>query len=239
MIERVTEYPGYLIHFRPEKPSDTAVLLFHGFPANRNVKNLDLADVLYRERGYHVFLLHYRGLGESTGTFSFRQTIEEAIGIVDRVHRDLAPKKLIVIGHSWGGLVGMSVAASRSEMVHQLILLSPLCDLDKTHGLYGWIVRDVRQEFLGIYGDKSEEEVKADIDYVIANHSPAKVVERFRPDMPVTLIQAGFDDTTIPRAAKALLEHFPTRPHYVELPMDHSFTESRRELAETILRAIE
>ncbi len=239
MIERVTEYPGYLVHFRPESPTDTAVLLFHGFPANRNTKNLDLADVIHQRLGCHVFLLHYRGLGESPGEFSFRASIEEATGIVDRVHRDWVPKRLVVIGHSWGGLVSMNVTASRSEMVHQLVLMSPLCDLDKTHSLYGWITRDVRNECPGLYGNRTEGEVKTDIDYVIANHNPAKVVKRFRPDMPVTLIQAGLDDTTPPRAARALLEHFPTRPEYIELPMDHSFTESRRELAETILRTLE
>ncbi len=239
MIERITEHPGYLIHFKPENPSDQAVLLLHGFPANRNTKNLDLADAIHRRENCHVFLLHYRGLGESAGVFSFRNSIEEAMGVVDRIHRDFSPKQLSVVGHSWGGLVAMNVTASRSEMVHRLILLSPLCDLDKTHGLYGWIVRDVRNEVPGIYGDKPEAEVRADIDYVIANHDPKKVVKRFRPDLPVTLIQAALDDTTPARAAKELLEFFPTRPEYIELPMDHSFTESRKDLAEAVLNAMQ
>ncbi len=233
MIERIVDYPGYLIRFPSSAIESNAVLFLHGFPANRNVKNLDLADVVHQQTKRAVYLLHYRGLGESHGDFRFTQSIQEAVEVMHRLAKD--HRKVTVIGHSWGGLVGMNIAQRCPELVDQLILLSPLCELDKNNSLYSWILHEVKNDCPGVYGKLSQEDILAEIEGVVANHAPKDIVGRIPSTIPITLIQAALDDTTPAAAAKALLPHFSSQVNYLELPQDHSFSQSRRQLADTIL----
>lgn len=240
MIERVTDYPGYLIRFRPERPSRRAILLLHGFPGYRNVKNLDLADCLHRHFQRDVFLLHYQGLGENRdASFGFTSALHEVFAVVDRLVDKEGFEPLTVIGHSWGGLVTVNTAAERSAKVRTAILLSPLCNLDPKQGLYDWIVRGVRDEVPGIYGQRTDAEVLADIEQVRREFSPMEQVAKFAPDLRFGIIQAAQDETTPASATKALVARCARRPVYQELDLDHSFSQNRRQLAETVIRLLE
>ena len=86
------------------------VLLMHGFPGNE--QNLDLAYVI-RRAGWNVLFPHYRGSWGSAGTFSFSNALEDTQAALDFA-RDPASakkyridtKKIVLIGHSMGGLDG-------------------------------------------------------------------------------------------------------------------------------------
>jgi uncharacterized protein len=85
------------------------VLLMHGFPGNE--QNLDLAYVI-RRAGWNVLFPHYRGSWGSAGTFTFRNALEDTQAALDFA-RDPAnakkyridTKKIILMGHSMGGLM--------------------------------------------------------------------------------------------------------------------------------------
>ncbi len=235
MIERVTDYPGYLIRFRPEKPSRQAILLFHGFPAYRATKNLDLAERLHHHFQRDVFLLHYRGLGESRGVFRFTEAIREAYALVDRLVEKEGFEPLAIVGHSFGGLVALNTAAEKAEKVRTAILLSPLCDLDPQQDLYTWILRGVREELPGVYGDRSEAAVLADLETIRSDYSPMKKAPSLAPHLRLGFIQALQDDTTPASATRALVARFAAPPPYLELDLDHSFTQDRARLVRELI----
>lgn len=91
------------------------VVLLHGFPGNE--RNLDLAQTL-RRAGYDVLYLDYRGSWGSPGNFSFSNSIEDVLSALAyirdsanaaRFHAD--PKRIVLIGHSMGGFLALNVAA--------------------------------------------------------------------------------------------------------------------------------
>jgi uncharacterized protein len=91
------------------------VLLLHGFPGNE--KNLDLAYVL-RRAGWNVLFPNYRGSWGSGGTFSFSNAFEDTGAAVSflrepanvRKYR-IDPTRIVLIGHSMGGLMAAYTAA--------------------------------------------------------------------------------------------------------------------------------
>lgn len=236
MIERVVDYPGYLIRFRGEKLSRRAWLLLHGFPAHRGVKNLDVADALFRKTGDTVYILHYKGLGESRGTFRFTDSIRETRGVVDRIVGELGHEKIVVIGHSWGGLVALNLLLDRSPQIERTILLSPVCHMTKTEDLYKWLIDEAPNEWPGVYGELSRAEITADFDVILEKHLPSVIVPTLSTEVPISLIQAKLDAVTTADRAAALTTKFRKPIRYRELNLDHSFTENRRELIETIFQ---
>lgn len=234
MISRVTDYPGYLIRFGEETLKDKAFLFFHGFPSTRGVKNLDLADHLNRQFNRDSYILHYRGLGESPGVFKFTESLAEASRVIEMLGQEDKHKELCLIGHSWGGLVAINMAQQHPDKVRKVILLSPFCDIKKSDALYDWFVTGVRNEFKNIFGEQTEEDIAQDFDRIMTNHLLKIIVPKLPSHLQVSIIQASRDDVTPASTMKSVLPLFAKAPTYVELDQDHSFTQSRQELAETI-----
>lgn len=240
MIERILDYPGYLIRFRPEKASDRPILLLHGFPAVRATKNLDLADWLFRHFDRDVYLLHYRGLGESPGNFRFSASIDEATAVAKRLAGGDSPtRNLTVVGHSWGGFVATNVAARLPDRVRALVLLSPFVAPGAPGPSEDWFVEDVRKELPTVFGTQTEAEVRADWDRVKATSLPATVAASLADDLPVGVLQSKPDDVTPASKTKALLPKLPGTPLYRELDLDHSFSQDRRGLARELASMLE
>lgn len=91
------------------------VLLLHGLPGNE--RNLDLAQTL-RRAGWNVLTLNYRGSWGSPGNYGFAQCIEDAQAALDWLRtpdtvaaQQIDPHRLVVIGHSIGGVVAAYVGA--------------------------------------------------------------------------------------------------------------------------------
>jgi pimeloyl-ACP methyl ester carboxylesterase len=108
-------------------PHPTA-LLIHGLPGNE--QNLDLAQVL-RRSGYNVLTFHFRGSWGSPGKFTLAGGVEdteaalyflEAPATIAKFHID--PKRLIVVGHSYGGFTATRMATKHREIAG-LVLLAP------------------------------------------------------------------------------------------------------------------
>lgn len=239
MIERLYDYPGYLLRFREteKKPTDRAFLLLHGFPASRGSKNLDLADWLLRHFGRDVYLPHYRGLGESPGPFSFSASIDEATAIA----RQFAPgpKSLAVIGHSWGGLVATNVTNRVPELVTSLHLLSPFCAFVENDPLEEWMAARIRDELPHLFGKRTEAEIRADLEAVKATCLPMNLAKGLDASIPVAILQSRLDDTTPAVVTRRFAEALPKKPRYRELESDHSFTTGRVELGQALIADIE
>jgi uncharacterized protein len=91
------------------------VILAHGLPGYE--MNADLAQSI-RRAGWNVLLFHYRGTWGVRGAFSQSSAIEDTAGIV-RFLREPAnvtnyhidPKRLVIVGHSFGGFVAAYVGS--------------------------------------------------------------------------------------------------------------------------------
>jgi proline iminopeptidase len=91
-------------------------------------------------RTYHFYYYDQRGSGNSTRPFDrFASSnyvenmtgLERTLGIgaqladIERIRRILGQDKLILVGHSWGGLLAALYAAEFPDHVQALILVSP------------------------------------------------------------------------------------------------------------------
>jgi pimeloyl-ACP methyl ester carboxylesterase len=95
------------------------VILLHGFPGNE--RNLDLAQTL-RRAGYDVLFFDYRGSWGSPGNFSFAHSIEDTHAAIEFLHDSANagkfradPRKILLIGHSMGGMIAAVAASGESE----------------------------------------------------------------------------------------------------------------------------
>ncbi len=106
-------------------PHPTAVL-FHGFPGYE--QNLDLAQTM-RRHGWNVMAMHYRGSWGVKGEFSFAHAVEDADAQVKFVLRPenaqryrVDTRRVVVIGHSMGGYMAVSVAAQNPEVAAAVLI---------------------------------------------------------------------------------------------------------------------
>lgn len=235
MIERLTDFDGYLIRFTADRPSPRAVLFLHGFPAHRGVKNLDLADTTFREIGDTAYVLHFRGLGESRGTFGFQDSIREATDVIDRLVSRYGHERVAVVGHSFGGMVALNAAAARPDRTDRVLLLSPLCHMEEGDSLFRWLLDEAPNEWPGVYGSQTREALLADIQAMGRSHLPSVIAPDFPDGIKLGLIQSATDTVTPAVRARELLGRFRRKPEYLELALDHSFTENRQLLARHVV----
>ena len=108
-------------------PHPTAIVL-HGLPGNE--QNLDIAQVL-RRAGRTVITFHYTGSWGSSGTFSLRAGIDDAVALLAYLHVpahakswDVDPERILLLGHSYGGYVAARTAVESAGVIG-VVLLAP------------------------------------------------------------------------------------------------------------------
>jgi pimeloyl-ACP methyl ester carboxylesterase len=146
---------------------------------------------------------------------------------------------LTLVGHSWGGLVATNVARELPETIRRIVLLSPFCHTERGSPLYAWFQTEVRRDCPGLFGDMSEQAIHADFEKILGAHLPSSLFRELDPRLEVKIIQAELDDTTPAAQIRALLPEFAVPPEYVELKMDHSFSQDREALARRVLAMVE
>ena len=116
------------------------IFFWHGFPADSG-KNEDLAEHLHRHCKLDVYLMHFAGLGQSHGLFTFLGAFEDALLFVKEITDQNTYQKINMVGHSFGGLVASHVG-QRIGGVDQLALLAPLVAVPPPE-----VVREVLGQF--------------------------------------------------------------------------------------------
>jgi pimeloyl-ACP methyl ester carboxylesterase len=103
-----------------------AILFLHGGPCDAQSPHLSLF-ARWEER-YVVAQWDQRGAGKtfekngiSTPDITFERIVQDAIEVAQYVTRELGVAKVILVGHSWGAILGLHIIRQRPHLFHALV----------------------------------------------------------------------------------------------------------------------
>ena len=123
-IDSFISQDGSQIFFQEFGDTGETVVLLSGGPG----LNPYYLEPLYNElkKKYRCILLHQRGTGKSI----LNEINEESINVqkyiddLNGLYKKLGNEKLILVGHSWGGMLSFSYAANEPDKIKKVILLN-------------------------------------------------------------------------------------------------------------------
>eukprot|EP00471_Norrisiella_sphaerica_P006726 CAMPEP_0184478550 /NCGR_PEP_ID=MMETSP0113_2-20130426/546_1 /TAXON_ID=91329 /ORGANISM="Norrisiella sphaerica, Strain BC52" /LENGTH=297 /DNA_ID=CAMNT_0026856385 /DNA_START=252 /DNA_END=1145 /DNA_ORIENTATION=- len=121
---------GWLITAK-ESNKKPCILYLHGNAGNIGHRLLGLLE-LYHRVGCSIFVIDYRGYGNSSGSPSEAGLILDAKAALDYLS-ERAPvdnKKIVVFGRSLGGAVAIALTAKYQEKIHGLIIENTFTRID-------------------------------------------------------------------------------------------------------------
>lgn len=223
----------HVLGFQNSPKSSDAFLFLHGFPADKGVKNQDIAYAIYASLKDDVYLIHYTGLGDAPGAFSFSNAVCESIDL--GIQLSSIYRRVHLVGHSWGGLVAMNVAEAIGSGVGKVLLLSPLSVLPG-EDVARKIIASVLEEYPALFGLKSMEEIISDLDSVGRLFDPKKIASSVsRKCEWIAIWQAKHDEELSVELARDFVRYFDRMPKYREIEQDHRFSVDREDLIRLIV----
>jgi len=102
-------YNNTQVFYKRENRGGKTVLLLHGFGASS--KTVDCLFYFLKNRGYDVISIDFPGFGQSNEPFGV-WSIYDYADCVDAFIQYLSLKNVIVVGHSFGGRVGIILASN-------------------------------------------------------------------------------------------------------------------------------
>jgi esterase/lipase len=224
----------YIEKFQDVTASKDAVLFLHGYPANIGCKNRDLADFISKELLVDTFLIHYSGLGNSSGNFSFSNSVIDVNTIIEYIKK-MGYSKIHFIGHSWGGYLTLRLSPLWDND-SKIILLSPFIHFPKEHE-FNLLVSHIYKETSPLLSPMSENEVFDDLVKIrLSEEEMISTIQQL--NNKIVLIQAQNDDETPRHHAENFSKLLQDQVEYHEINTDHSFTTNRELLKETLLSSM-
>jgi pimeloyl-ACP methyl ester carboxylesterase len=217
-----------IVEWSNEVRSKNAVVFLHGFPADSG-KNEDIAHNLAEEVGVDSFLLHFKGLGQSSGLFSFQSSIEEAMALSSYLKAELGYSSLFLVGHSWGGLVAMNLLRRRPEWFGSSVLMAPYCLMPEAETVEE-IVRDfISSELLLRHNTYDASSLTQDFNRVAADSAPLNFASEMKlPIDHVLVVQGTNDEVSVPFGAGLLVDSLKGAAKLIEIDDDHWFKDRGR-----------
>jgi uncharacterized protein len=223
------------------------VILFHGLPGNE--QNLDLLRAIQRA-GWTAITFHYRGAWGSGGVFTLAGGVADADALLSDLARPgraaawgVDTKRLVVIGHSYGGYVAAATLGRHAEILGA-VLIAPW---DPSYDQRGYSkIPDAQRakqadiDFDDVPGRLGSVTVKQLSEDLLANGGTLDLA-RLAPSIasrPILLLTATRDDPG--DQAKDLIAslHNLQAPQFSVQSMqtDHSFDDRRIALQAAILK---
>ena len=232
-------------------PHATVVLL-HGFPGNE--KNLDLAQAI-RRAGWNVLYFDYRGSWGTPGDFSFTHCMEDTQAALAYLREPanakklrVDPAKLVLMGHSMGGMITAYVGAHDEHLLGTGLISA--ADMAGFAKLPPGATAETRQQTLARVAKALEAEGMAPL----AGCTPLSLAQNLmdHPEYQLSQDIAGLkakpilivtSDDGLAESAKqlgdALLAGGNEEVKYVHFAIDHSYSDKRIALEETVLGGLD
>ncbi len=172
----INDVPIYYKYFESKGASKTLVVL-HGGPGATHDMDLPLAEL--SDRGISVFFYDQYGCGKSgeTPDYPSRFTTEYYMDELEQLRRSvLEGRKIYVMGHSWGGMLGLAYATKHQDQMHALISTGGISSVPfYTNEVNTWIeaLPDELKQAIHKYerlGDYSNPEYLKAVDYFYHEH---------------------------------------------------------------------
>jgi len=114
------------VRIRGRDRSNPVLLDLHGGPG---YNQSEFSHRFYRPLTEYFTLVEWdqRGCGRSTGdatlasTMSYQRMVDDAVELIEHLKIRLGADKVIVVGHSWGSLLGLGVTKQRPDLVHAFV----------------------------------------------------------------------------------------------------------------------
>ena len=118
-------YPQWLL-IRGQDVSKPLLLFLHGGPGE---SNMWLAEYTMQELEHHFVCVNWdqRGTGKSfrpgppPESMTIDQFVQDTIEFIELLRARFGQQKVLLLGHSWGSVLAMKVAAARPDLLYAVI----------------------------------------------------------------------------------------------------------------------
>jgi dipeptidyl aminopeptidase/acylaminoacyl peptidase len=205
------------------------ILLLHGFPGVAPIMN-DLVSSLCQS-GFETMIFHYRGCWGSAGRYGFLGALTDARKALDVFIRrkEVDSERIAVVGHSFGGLTAIHIAA-KSNKVKAVAALCPVSSLAKH--LMGPHRRAILRRGLPFVSGFTMKGALSEWEALSERYDPVGYVDQISP-RPFLLIHGDRDDI-IPINCSTELFARAQEPKEMTVVngADHIFAGKRRSVTE-------
>jgi pimeloyl-ACP methyl ester carboxylesterase len=230
------EHYQHPLKSNPNRNSEV-MLFLHGYPSENERKNRDFLQKVFNHSPHvDCFLIHYPGLGNGKGPFHFSKTFQAAINTHEHLVSFLKYKKVHIFGHSWGGFNTLNLIKQVSN-IGTVVLASPFLNIPhgfSSHEFVERIYEDTKKHLL----HTSKEEILKDLNSLTITDIFNNNIHWLNKNKKlIHLIQATNDLSTPVEWARSFTSKL-TQVRYKEIITDHSFEDTREQVADFILEAL-
>jgi len=219
VVDTLIDIGGYHLHFRVYPGSEPAILLESGGGADATYWDA-LAPILARETGAAIITYDRAGYGESglpDTPYDIRQEVE---GLWRGLEKLSLINSLILLGHSWGGMLILVTACEHPQAVSGLVFLDAMNVefIETLGGAEGLINHPLSQHPF----DRSDRE------------------KLTKPQLAALRVEAGIPDVVALLRSLSVPQHIPIRvitagiPWWPKPEENRAWRESHSHLASSV-----
>lgn len=216
---------GACFNYTYDQHSADGIFIFHGFPSQKN-RNKDLAHFLFESTKASIFVHHYEGIGESLGKFYFEKSLVAAKNYVDHIKKEFKLKRIHFLGHSWGGFISLNLLSAFAHDLCSLVLYSPFTQIPTNKGI-DELAANLMKEYPNMFFHRTHSNVCAEFKFLQDNYNYPDALRQLHWQRPTLILQAQNDPLTPEEKTRTVLSLLGNNTQYIELGIDHSFTEKR------------
>lgn len=109
-----------------------AIIFLHGGPGYNSFSFESSTAERLATEGYYVIVFDQRGCGRSIDIPNSKYNFEEAVDDIEGLYEKYNIRKATLIGHSWGGALGVAYAEKYPQKVGELLLVAAPMDYPET-----------------------------------------------------------------------------------------------------------
>ncbi len=185
-VSRHTVVRSQRFHFTEwGTPGRPQVLLLHG--GNQSSHSWDLVSLHLADR-YHVFALDQRGHGDSEWNRELDYSIDAMVDDATAFIADQRLDRPIVFGHSMGGRITLSMAATHPGIARALVIVDvgPEISMEGAKTIQNFVVNNVEFDDLDVFLDavaeydqfRSREHIARTVKYNMLRRADGKYVSK-------------------------------------------------------------